>query len=259
MMAEHRTFVQTPCHCVPGLSGATQSAEVTVEFVLPSELRSSSEARAHCSQQIEAILNDEVATGQHGRLLIEHAPRASERRYRLSLFVPERAGECVMAEAAHTVGRLLRSMIKRGFAARSLSEAECVELHSTFPSAGKDVHHLTLKCGPETTHPQITSALQEALDDDRYLYVLDFKRLGNRDPITRGAQCAYGISLVLPRSTQSTVQRAKTAIFEMDGALAAVLSKPRSTDRLDVLKPFSGRAHVPHVGSIYTVADLIPA
>lgn len=241
-----------------GIFRTPHGAECIIEFVLPNELRGNERARAHCSQQLEQVLSEELAEGQRGRLMYEHTPGSSERRYVLTLFVPETPGTCLMVEAADVRRRVLCSMVRGGFAARAVSQDDYAEIQASFPELG-DVHTLTLECGPETTHPQVTAVVQDALDGHRYFYLLDFERQPGRDALTHGACCAYNVSLLLPGATVATVQRAQSALFEMGGALAVILTRGKSRKRLSVEQPFSTQARLSHRGSMYTIVDLIPA
>lgn len=240
---------------------SSDGVEVAVEFFLPDELHTQPEVRAQISHNIQDLLSQEVHTGERGRLLYDHNPAARERRYILSVLVPA-IGQ---SEAhKHSIGcetqrRLVAGMVSRGFAARGLEQDEYVELQTSFPTPGKGINVISLECAPETTHPQITGALQGILQNDRYLYFLDFERQEGADEVTASGACLFSLSLVLSAVELSTVQEVQRALFQMDGALGVVLSKGRSLRHLSALRPFSGQQQGSFSGSTYTIADLIPA
>jgi len=225
-----------------------------LEFILPDELCRSPEARAQCSQHLGSLFDTEFLAGQQGRLLHHHNPTAMHGSHLLSLHTPQQSRQ--PADTNHH--SLIACMVQRGFAVRLLdvSEVPCAQssLHHTL--LHRHVTLITLQCGPETTHPHITTALREALDHQHYFYVLDFQCLPDRDAVTNSAHCLYNLNLVMPDATKHAIRRAQDALFEMNGALGDC-SNHRLT-RWGGLH-FPSPTRLTHLGSTYTIADLIPA
>ena len=242
----------TPSRPFP-LSSSRHPPTLHLEFILPEALRSAAEARTHCSQFLAALLETELAPGQRGRLLYHHPPGAVRAPCVLSIGRVHGSSRPTGTRGADR-HCLITRMRQWGLAARLLTEAELTStqrVRSTPAPRGATL--LTLQCGPEATHPHITRALREALHHDDYVYILDFQRLSGRDLATQSASCLYALSLVLPGATRDAAERAQAALFEMNGALAR-----RRTHRCPG-GPFPTPGRLTHPGSMYTIADLIPA
>lgn len=250
-------------HTLTGLTSSTRHPVATtphllaphvhptrhLEFILPDGLCRSAQARAH----LASLFDTELPAGQQARVLHQHHPRAARGAHLLSLRPPQQSSR--LADGRHRINHdaLVERMTQRGFTVRLLnaSEVPCVQRSLRYTLLHRRVTLITLECGPDTTHPDITRALRDALERQPYFYVLDFQRLPDRDTVTNSAQCLYTLNLVMPDATAHAVRRAQDALFEMNGALAS----RRIHDRGAPLPV----TPLTHLGSTYTVADLIPA
>ena len=247
-----------PFSIKPHVQRAERDSALHIEFILPEDLRGTAEARVLCSQHLSELFDTELTAGQRGRLLYHYTPNSANNHYVLSLFDRTLLAQSNTPSSRTGCDPLIAGMLRRGFAVRLLDPDEGhsrqVALHTAL--AQRDVTVLSLECCPESTHPQITSVLREALRAHPYFYVLDFERLPDRDVLTQSASCVYTLSLLMPGATAETVWRAQQALFEMNGALAGPLKRKakRGSEA-----PLPAQPRLSHWGSTYTIADLIPA
>jgi len=228
---------------------------IKLEFFLPEEFRADGRGRAQCSQELAELLSVDVLPGQCGRLIYGHIPNSTEQCYVLNFSVPASLGPTA---AERMQEQLLGSMLEHGFAARAVREEEYARFLRSIPNNDDNLTVMRLVDGPDGTDPEVTKILREVLEEYSYLYLLDFKRLRSLDPITKSAQCLYGLDLVIPESNKKIVSRVQDAFYDMYSTVAIPMTKARKAGAIERLKSCTSFGSMPHLGHAYTVADMIP-